>query len=117
MQFIPYPIYFEYLIRQDPRASFRTHIHVHRVRNPRVSIPTGPSSIPSVLDPDVLFHGWAKIKVSVCGVELELSRLTCQKSHPWPLRDAIPLLGLMELNCEKLVLFTKELSQIIEDER
>jgi hypothetical protein len=30
-------------------VSFSTHIHIHRVRNPWVSIPTGPTAIPSSL--------------------------------------------------------------------
>jgi hypothetical protein len=79
---------------------------------PRVQVPSLVCWIPIYCS-----MGGPKSRLSVRGVELELSRLTCQKYHPWPLRDAIPLLRLMELKCEKPVLFTKELSQIIEDGR
>jgi hypothetical protein len=40
-------MYFGYPTRKDQRVSFCTRIHIRWVRNPRVSIPTGPTAIPN----------------------------------------------------------------------
>jgi hypothetical protein len=40
-------MYFGYPTWQDPQVIFSTHIHIHRVWNPHVSISTGLAAIPT----------------------------------------------------------------------
>jgi hypothetical protein len=69
MVFVPYPVYFGYSTRQYPWVSFNTHIHVHQVQNPHVSIPTGLTAIP------IEGSGWV--------VDLFLGGSDLTRSGPW----------------------------------
>jgi hypothetical protein len=83
-------MYFGYPTRQDPQVSFPTRIHIHRVRNPWVSIPTGPNAIPSHMCDTGVGH------VLVPGSESEVKRSrgagtgTGTRGHPAPCPSEAP---------------------------